>query len=478
MSREEAHRLARSIPPTIKRIAITGAGPSGIAAAKHLLATLAFDTVDIYEQQAEVGGVWNYNNLVSPLPCVPQTSPHVSLEEPVGEHAGAPVFANPMYDNLHTNLPKTLMCFPDKPFGDCLLFPTRQDVQAYLVEYAEDVRHLIAFSTRVLKVEPLLEHGRRVWQVEAKSYITGEVQCKKYDAVVLASGHFAVPFIPDVKGIQAFHQAYPDIISHSSSYRHADCFKGKKVIVVGGSASGLDIAMQISMVSRLPVLNSLRSLPALEVDNDQIKQVPMIEEYIEKDGIVRFSDGSIEAEVDAVVYCTGYLFAYPMLKGVEPPLISNGQRVLGVYKQLFSIEEPTLAFPTLPYKIVPFPIADVQAAVIARVWSGHIQLPTREEMKESERSQVETLGDGRAFHILGYPNDADYIDELATWANTARNAGKAAVGSNARQRWLRERCFEMRAYFGQDGNRAKTMEELGYIYDGDDQDATLRNSSI
>lgn len=41
----------------VKRIAIIGGGPAGVAAAKFLLAENAFDKVDIFEQQAQVGGV-------------------------------------------------------------------------------------------------------------------------------------------------------------------------------------------------------------------------------------------------------------------------------------------------------------------------------------------------------------------------------------------------------------------------------------
>lgn len=44
----------------IKKIAIIGAGPAGLAAAKYLLAE-GFQSLDIFEQRTEVGGVWNYN---------------------------------------------------------------------------------------------------------------------------------------------------------------------------------------------------------------------------------------------------------------------------------------------------------------------------------------------------------------------------------------------------------------------------------
>jgi len=50
------------LPPTdpfeVKRICIVGAGPTGLAAAKYLLAEEAFDKIDVFDQQSSSGGVW------------------------------------------------------------------------------------------------------------------------------------------------------------------------------------------------------------------------------------------------------------------------------------------------------------------------------------------------------------------------------------------------------------------------------------
>jgi cation diffusion facilitator CzcD-associated flavoprotein CzcO len=46
---------------SVNRVAVIGAGPCGLAAAKYLSAQKAFDTVVVYERQTEVGGVWNYS---------------------------------------------------------------------------------------------------------------------------------------------------------------------------------------------------------------------------------------------------------------------------------------------------------------------------------------------------------------------------------------------------------------------------------
>ncbi len=62
-------------PFNVKRIAIVGAGPTGLAAAKYLVAENAFDTIDIYEQQGEVGGVWNYTPSLAERVPVPLVAP-------------------------------------------------------------------------------------------------------------------------------------------------------------------------------------------------------------------------------------------------------------------------------------------------------------------------------------------------------------------------------------------------------------------
>ena len=78
----------------IKKICIIGAGPSGLAVAKHLLAESAYEAIDIIEQQAEVGGVWLYSN-TSEQTSVPQISPHVKPARPVWEkNQTAPIFPN------------------------------------------------------------------------------------------------------------------------------------------------------------------------------------------------------------------------------------------------------------------------------------------------------------------------------------------------------------------------------------------------
>ena len=454
-------------PFHVRKIAVVGAGPSGLAAAKFLLAENAFDTIDVYEQQFEVGGLWNYTQNVAGHITIPQTTPQGSPELPIWpKDAKAPLFSNPMYDNLYTNIPHGLMGFSDLDFpATSLLFPTRQDVQRYLVKYSQEVRHLIKFSTQVENILQTSElHGSQ-WELTSKSTITNKEERRDYDAIVVASGHYSVPLIPSVPGIEAFNGAHPSVITHSKFYRAPESFVNKKVIVVGSAASGLEIGSQISQVCKKPMLNSVRTAFPFQLEQGNTEDVPPIAEFILKDRAVRFVDGRIEKNIDAVIYCTGYLYSYPFLKTLDPPVVTTGQRVRGLYKQLFNIVHPTLAFTALPQKIIPFPLSEGQAAAIAKVWSGKLELPAKEDMYSWEQERVAELGDDKAFHVLGFPQDADAINELHDWVKSASDGfSKEPTYWDEEQRWIRKHIIQIRMMFGETGGQAKTLAELGFKY--------------
>jgi len=449
---------------SVKRIGIIGAGPSGLAVAKYLLAENAFDKIDIFEQQSEVGGVWFYTpDVVGQIP-VPQTTPHVPPESPIWpEGAAAPLFSNAMYDHLNTNIPKHLMQFSDLDFpSESLLFPKREDVQNYLVQYSQDIRHIIKFSTQVEEISLTEGDSPRHWELNSKFTITNETRKDQYDAIVVATGHYSVPIIPSVLGIEDFNSTYPSIITHSKVYRSPVAFKDKKVVVVGNAASGLDIGKQISTVSKRPLLNSVTTPSAPGEQNDK-EEVPPIAEFLPAERAVRFEDGRVEADIDAVVYCTGYMYSYPFLESLDPAFITSGRRVIGLYRQLFSIDHPTLAFTALPKQIIPFPLSESQGAAIAKVWTNKLALPEREEMVSAEKQQLEEQGDGNNFHVLGYPKDAEYINGLHEWVSGSSDGfAKEPPFWRAKERWLREINAELKISFVKDGERAKTTEELGY----------------
>ena len=179
-----------------------------------------------------------------------------------------------------------------------------------------------------------------------------------------------------------------------------------------------------------------------------------------------FEDGRIETDIDAVVYCTGYFYSYPFLRSLDPPVVTTGRRVRGLYKQVFNIHHPTIAFTALPQKVIPFPISEVQGAAIAKVWANKLSLPTKEEMQRAEEKELAETGEGTQFHIFGYPKDAGYLNGLHDWVKTARDgfAKKPAFWDDMHL-WEREIFAELRKKFVETGGHAKRVEELGFRFE-------------
>jgi cation diffusion facilitator CzcD-associated flavoprotein CzcO len=202
---------------------------------RYLVAEKAFSHIVIFEQRDNVGGLWNY------LPradasirntAIPQTTPNYDDNE---EHV-----ISPIYDLLETNIPRGLMGFSDLPWDeDCQLFPGHQTVLDYLEQYANGLHNMIRFATRVVNVSPTEDQRWLVETNPAKGDDRSKRASQVFDAVLVASGHFDVPYVPSVPGIEAWNQAHPGRISHSKFYRRPEDFRGKKVVVVGNSASGV-----------------------------------------------------------------------------------------------------------------------------------------------------------------------------------------------------------------------------------------------
>lgn len=391
---------------------------------------------------------------------------------------------SPLYDRLETNIPKELMRYSDKEWpADAQLFPEHSTVKQYLEEYAEDIKNYIQFQTQVLDVSlgnQATSHSPSNWRLTTRNLHSGKDTTNTYDAVVVASGHFTVPHVPEIEGIQDWNAAYPRVISHSKFYDSPEYFRGKKVIVVGSSASALDIGAQINEYSQGPTIFSQRTEPWMSSASAEERAIfPEIVEFLPStnhDRAVRFADGRIEEQLDHVVFCTGYFYSYPFLSSLSPSVVTHGWRTMNVYQQLFYIENPTLVFPVLSQRIIPFPMAENHAALFSRVWSGRLTLPSKQEMEAWEIAEVEAKGNGKKFHMLPYPMDADYLNHLYDWAEMATprsgllNNGQGKLGTrwSEKQRWMRALFPEIRRAFVQRGNersQIKNLTELGFVFE-------------
>lgn len=191
----------------------------------------------------------------------------------------------------------------------------------------------------------------------------------------------------------------------------------------------------------------------------------------------KFEDESIERNLDAIILCTGYAYSFPFLAPLHPAIIDDGIRALPLYQYIFHTQHPTLAFVETPEMIVPFPLAECQAAVLARVWSGRLELPGPHQMQEWRNGIVRERGAGRSFHALKPPLDLEYMKEMYDWCHKTKQTescektarGKLPKSWDAQACWLRVTAADMKKAFNAKGEeRFKVLhyEDLGFRFDG------------
>lgn len=432
----------------IRSVAIIGGGPSAPACIKALKAENHFTLIKAYEQQPANGGVWNYNGFTRPTPYIPSVS--ATPSEPQEFNAnGTAKYYNPMYRDLSTNLPHMLMAYNHTPFPENTeLFPDRDVVRKYVEGYCEDVRDHFVYDTQVTG---LTKQGDK-WVVESST--KGKPNSKEtFDSVILCTGHYNHPYVPNVPGIAEYAKTHN--LLHAKYYDHPETYENKTVLVVGNSSSGVDLANQIAEKAKTVYVSARSKSKAPQAPHPSLKNVGLVTKY--EDGKIYAqhapgddsgaSDDSeiVLTDIDSVIYCTGYLYSFPYLKsysdGKPTDLMSDGVRMHNLYRQLFYINDPTISFICMPKNVVPFPLAETQGATIARVWSGRLPLPSVEDQKESLRKEEELRGTGSAHHTLQHPRDAEYQTDLTEWLKTCKNPTEGFFGvewDEERYHWRRD----------------------------------------
>ncbi|XP_033215018.1 flavin-containing monooxygenase FMO GS-OX5-like isoform X2 [Belonocnema kinseyi] len=211
------------------RVCVVGAGAAGLCALRHFAANLNEFEIEAFEKMEKIGGTWIYN------------------EKTGFDVKGLPIHSS-MYRNLRTNLPCEIMNFPDyrKMKGDKSSTVTHQQVLAYLKDYAKHFQlcQFIQFNTLVEHVQPeLIETDKKftIWKVQVKNLETNQVFQKQFDVIIICAGQYFDPNIPVIAGIITF----PGQILHSHSYRKPEEFSEKSIVILGASASGIDIGIEL-----------------------------------------------------------------------------------------------------------------------------------------------------------------------------------------------------------------------------------------
>ncbi len=368
------------------RIAVIGAGPSGLVTAKHAL-DAGFEP-EVLEASDDLGGQWRTD------------APHSGI-----------------WPGMHTNTSRAMTAFSDLPGPDDVpLHPAATQILDYLRAYAErfELTERIRFGARVQRVT-------RRWEVDGEPF----------DAVVVATGRFCKPARPP--GLDGFAGE----LLHGFDYPGAEPFRGRRVLVYGNGISGTEIASDLAPVTdvvsacRKPryviqknvggvssdwqwytafaalertllprnVLGRTLRERILTIAGDPaafgapapdpdlfVAGLALCQDYLglvsERRIVCRpaiaavhghdvtFTDGTSE-HVDAIVCATGYAPHVPYLDGPGP-----------LYRRTIHPDLPGLAaigqfFAQGPY----FPLLELQARWVIHLWSGAIDPPRADIMR-------------------------------------------------------------------------------------------------
>ncbi|XP_071751661.2 flavin-containing monooxygenase 5-like [Centroberyx gerrardi] len=439
----------------VHRVAVIGAGPSGLTSIKACLDEGLEPTC--FESSHDIGGLWRFK------------------EEP------EPGRAN-IYHSVVINSSKEMMSFSDfPPPAELPNNMHHSEVLLYLRLYAQAFKLLqhIHFQTTVVSVRQSPDFSLTgQWEVETEGRESQRETCV-FDAVMVCTGHFTQPHLPlkDFPGIESFEGRY----FHSWEYRNAEGLQGKRVVVIGIGNSGGDIAVDISRVaekvylstrsgawvasrvgqgglpcdlvgtSRLDMmLQRLRPswsarmveknvnqafdhrLYGLKPKHGFFAQIPVVNDELPSRIIsgrvqvkpnvkefcgssVVFVDGSIIDKVDVVVFATGYNYSFPFLPSALQA--KCGYR-LRLYQHVFppGLSQPTLAVVGFIHGLGAInPLAEMQARWATRVFKGLTTLPSEEAMLQDIEKATATMHQRFACSERN-PLQVDYIPYLDSLA--------------------------------------------------------------
>ncbi|XP_075688327.1 flavin-containing monooxygenase 5-like [Rhinoderma darwinii] len=436
-----------------KKVAVIGAGTSGLVAIKSCLEEGLEPTC--FERTKDIGGLWRFD------------------ENPEADRAS-------IYKSVIINTSKEMMSYSDFPIPDDFPnFMHNSKILQYFRLYAEhfQLTQYIQFKTTVCSVKKMPDFSTSgQWEVTTEK--DGNQESAIFDAVLVCSGHHTDAHLPlnTFPGIEKFKGRY----LHSRDYKNPEEFKGKRVIVIGIGNSGGDIAVEISRTASqvflstrrgswilnrvsdygFPVdmlyltrfLNTLKHLTpnfllnhiftstlnrrfdhanyGVRPNHSVLSQHPMVNDdlpnrimagavlmksnvakFTETDAI--FDDETVENNIDAVIFATGYTFSFPFCEELK---VQNNKISLYKYTFLPELEKQTLAVIGLIQPIgAILPISELQCRLATRIFTGEKLLPNASDMKEDIRKKKEEM-DKRYVCSQRHTIQADHIefmDELA-----------------------------------------------------------------
>ena len=343
------------------KVAIIGSGPCGLSLLRAFQQAeekgQKIPEIVCYEKQENWGGLWNYSWRT-------------------GSDQYGDSIPNSMYRYLWSNGPKECLEFADYSFDEHFnqpipSFPPREVLYDYILGRAKkaNIKKYIQFSTTVTEAK----FNGNQFEVSVLNKKDNTITSDNYDYLIVASGHFSVPYIPEYEGMKSF----PGRILHGHDFRDAEEFRNKDVVVLGSSYSAEDIALQCYKYGAKSVTIGYRHNPMGFKWPDGMKEVHYLDRLEGNKAI--FKDGH-EQNADAIILCSGYLHHFPFLDESLRLKTVNRLYPPKLYKGVVWQNNHKLMYLGMQDQFHTFNMFDCQAWFARDVIMGKIKMPTDEDV--------------------------------------------------------------------------------------------------
>lgn len=377
------------------RVAIIGAGPSGLAqlrafqSAAHKGAEVP--EIVCFEKQSNWGGLWNY-----------------TWRTGVDEN-GEPVHGS-MYRYLWSNGPKEGLEFADYSFEEhfgkqIASYPPRPVMFDYIEGRVKKagVRGWIRFGSVVRWID--YDDEADDFTVTVHDMTNDRVYKERFDSVIVASGHFSSPNVPEYPGFEQFKGR----IVHAHDFRDACEFTGKDVLLIGASYSAEDIGSQCWKYGAKSVTTSYRSAPMGFNWPDNWQEKPALTHVDGK--TAHFSDGT-STDVDAIILCTGYRHYFPFLPDSLRLKTKNRLATADLYKGVVYVHNPKVFYLGMQDQWFTFNMFDAQAWYVRDIILNRIAVPADKQTMLDDVSEREAREEASADVKYAIQYQGDYVKEL------------------------------------------------------------------
>ncbi len=380
---------------TQKKVAIIGAGPSGLAQLRAFQSAAAkgeaIPEIVCFEKQDNWGGLWNYTW-------------RTGLDE-----NGEPVHCS-MYRYLWSNGPKEGLEFADYSFEEhfgkqIASYPPR----AVLFDYIEgrvlkaDVRKWIRFSTVVRWIS--YDADTEKFTVTVHDHSKDHVYSEEFDNVIVASGHFSVPNVPHYPGFESFNGR----LLHAHDFRDAREFSGKDILVMGASYSAEDIGSQCWKYGAKSVTSCYRSAPMGFNWPENWEEKPALERV---DGNTAYFKDGTSKHVDAIILCTGYKHSFNFLPDDLRLKTANRLATADLYKGVVWVHNSKLFYLGMQDQWFTFNMFDAQSWWVRDAIMGKLEIPTDTATLLADVAERETREEASDDTKYPIKYQGDYVKEL------------------------------------------------------------------